>query len=156
MNDVIFTGTYNYQIDPKGRMRIPADFKSLLGDNLRIGFGSGKFLVIYTEAAVQELAKGQAATDGFVDREKYRQYRNMFYSMKRFECDSQGRYSIPLDMRKGAELDRDVVIAGNNQYVEIWSGELFDRRDEDEILYWFWDKRDREAKAKAAAEADNK
>ncbi len=154
MSGAIFTGIYNYQIDPKGRMRIPADFKSLLGDNLRIGFGSGKFLVIYTEEAVEALAKAQAAIDPFVDRDNYNKYRNMFYSMKKFECDSQGRYSIPLDMRKAAELDRDVVIAGNSQFVEIWSGELFERRDEDEIMYWYWDKKKRADNA--AAPADNK
>ncbi|MBQ9145393.1 MAG: hypothetical protein IJX70_02860 [Clostridia bacterium] len=136
MQDTIFTGTYYYQIDPKGRMRLPASFKSLLGEKLRIGFGVGKFLVVYTEQSVEELSKQRKALNPLSDMQALKHYRNMFMSMKEFTCDAQGRYKIPMDYCEEFELTDEIVIVGNDSTVEIWSKANFDRRDEDEIAFW--------------------
>ncbi|MBO4535423.1 MAG: hypothetical protein J5755_05750 [Clostridia bacterium] len=141
MEDYIFTGSYTYQIDPKGRMRLPASFRSMLGTHLRIGYGDGKYLVIYTEASVQELREQRKAVDPYSQREQAKLFRDKFSSMKDFECDGQGRYTIPSDFRNELDLKDEIVIAGNDQLVEIWSKYNFEHRDEDDIAYWRFDKK---------------
>lgn len=129
-----FTGTYYYQIDPRGRMRMPKNFISQLGKDLHIGFGTGKFLVVYTAEKVEELAQkmGEISPD---DIGSIKMYRKLFSSMKEFTCDAQGRYKIPLDYCERFGLKDDIVIVGNCTQVEIWSKENFELCDEDEISF---------------------
>lgn len=129
-----FTGSYFYQIDPRGRMRLPASFKQQLGDNLRIGYGTGKFLVVYTAESVAELSekRRQVSPD---DISRIKMYRNIFASMKEFECDAQGRYKIPLDFCEEFGLKDEIVIVGNDSAVEIWSRQNYDNRDDDEVAF---------------------
>lgn len=132
----IFTGSYDYQIDPKGRMRMPTDFRSVLGDDLRIGLGYGKYLVVYTNEAVEEIGDKKRTVDQFREPEAYRYYSNILRGLKRFKADAQGRYTIPQDFCDLVGLTGEIVVAGNGDVVEIWSKANFDRRDDDEIAYW--------------------
>ena len=155
-----FTGSYFYQIDPRGRMRLPANFKSLLGDNLHIGCGTGKFLVVYTSQAVAELSQKKRAVDPD-DISKQKMYRNLFASMKEFTCDVQGRYKIPSDYCEQFGLKDEIVIVGNDTTVEIWSRDNYDRRDDDEISYTMYmaeqrRKAEREAMLREMVEKDKK
>ena len=141
MEDYIFTGSYGYRLDPKGRMRLPANYRPYLGSHLRIGYGDGKYLVIYTEDSVQELREQRKGVDAFSQREQAKLYRDKFSSMKDFECDGQGRYTIPADFRNELDLKDDIVIVGNDRLVEVWSKYNFEHRDDDEIAYWRVDKK---------------
>ena len=148
---VTFTGSYFYQIDPRGRMRLPANFKALLGEDLHIGYGTGKFLVVYTAEAVAELSQKRREVDP-EDISKLKMYRNLFASMKEFVCDVQGRYKIPSDYCEQFGLKDEIVIVGNDSMVEIWSRENYDNRDDDEVSYSMWMA---EQRRKAEREARN-
>ena len=53
----IISGTYKYQIDSKGRVRIPSRFKELLGRDLLIGYGAGDYLVVYNQDMIQKITR---------------------------------------------------------------------------------------------------
>lgn len=133
-----FSGSYFYQIDDKGRMRLPSEFRNSLGSGLRIGYGLGKYLVIYTAESYERETENQLKVNPVTDRTGYKYYRNLFLSMQPFDCDSQGRFKIPVGFRAdfGFSDKEEVVIVGNNQTVEIWSKKYFDRRNEDEVAYY--------------------
>ena len=42
-----------------------------------------------------------------------------------FTADSQGRAAIPPKLREYAALDRDVIVAGAYDHVEIWDSQRF-------------------------------
>ena len=131
-----FSGSYFYQIDDKGRMRVPTEFRTLLGNDLHIGYGHGKYLVIYTAESYDRECQNALQVNPIVDRKSAKFYRDLFASMRSFDCDAQGRFKIPADFRKDLGLTDEVVILGYNQTVEIWSRKFYDRRNEDEVAFY--------------------
>lgn len=63
-------------------------------------------------------------------------YRDLFNCADRFTPDGQKRYRIPKSMITYAQLKGDIIIAGNNQVLEIWSTENYERKDEQEIAFY--------------------
>ncbi len=130
----MLTGTYFYQLDPKGRMRMPAALRDEVGGNLMIGYGSGDFLVVYTEEMMKNYYNEYASVK-LNDYEKQREVREFFGSMKPFNGDTQARYQIPQDMRESAGLKDDIVIIGALAWIEIWSKKAYERRDDDNVRF---------------------
>lgn len=131
-----FCGSYVYQMDDKGRMRLPTEIRNSLGGDLHIGYGMGQFLVIYTAESYEKECERQAQINPFTDRTGVKYYRNLFISMKPFECDAQGRFKLPAEFRTELGFKDEVIVVGNNTTVEIWSKKFFARRDEDEVAFY--------------------
>ncbi len=130
----MLTGTYFYQLDPKGRMRMPAALRDVVGTNLMVGYGSGEFLVVYTDKLMQSYYN-EYSTIKLTDYEKQREVREFFGSMKPFNGDSQARYQIPQDMRESVGLKDEIVIIGALTWIEIWSKSAYDRREDDSVRF---------------------
>ncbi len=128
----IITGTYQYQIDPKGRVRIPARIKELLGHNLSIGYGAGEYLVVYTEDMMDKIYEKYANLEVY-DGDEYDSVREMFANIFPFTADSQDRYQIPLAMRERVGLKNDIVFVGVVNKLEIWSEENFAKRKDKSV-----------------------
>ena len=159
-----FSGSYFYQIDEKGRMRIPSEIRNSLGTGLRIGYGLGKYLVIYTAESYERESENQMKVNPVTERTQFKYYRNLFSSMMPFECDNQGRFKIPVQFRDkfGFRDNAEVVVIGNNTTVEIWSKKYFDHANDDDVSYYMvmsdeerkaadermaaWDKKDEDKK----------
>ena len=47
------------------------------------------------------------------------------------ELDKQGRILVPSGLREYANLEKDVVITGNDSNIEIWNKEKWDEMNED-------------------------
>jgi MraZ protein len=62
--------------------------------------------------------------------------RNFFATAERRELDRQGRVAIPQSLREFAALQRDVVISGQFDRIEIWDVERWRQREQsgDEVL----------------------
>ena len=131
-----FCGSYVYQMDDKGRTRLPSEMRSSLGSDLHIGYGTGQFLVIYTAESYERECERQEQINPFTDRAGTKYYRNLFISMKPFDCDMQGRFKIPAEFRTELGFKDEVIVVGHNKAVEIWSKKYFDRRDEDEVAFY--------------------
>ena len=46
------------------------------------------------------------------------------------ECDKQGRILLPTNLREHAKLDKDIVVIGVSNRIEIWSKVLWDAYNE--------------------------
>lgn len=137
----ILIGKHEYVLDEKGRTRIPQEYRDILGENLLVAEGVGKFLTVYNEAALEEqsqIAKPyrnpQKLTDEEFDLIMF--YRDAFNEAARFTPDSQKRYRIPKSMIEYAELEDDIIIAGNNTVLEIWSAKNYKRRRDKKIAMY--------------------
>ncbi len=128
----IITGTYKYQIDPKGRVRIPARIKELLGHNLSIGYGAGEYLVVYTEDMMDKIYEKYANLEVY-DGDEYDSVREMFANIYPFTSDSQDRFQIPLAMREKVGLKDEIVFVGVVNKLEIWSEENFAKRKDKSV-----------------------
>ena len=120
----MFTGEYNHSIDIKGRIIVPAKFRDELGGEFVITVGLDGCLFIYTQNQFDELASKLGQLPGTAQARKLQRY--IMSSAACVEVDKQGRILIPIKLREYAALDKDVVFAGVNNKIEIWSKERWD------------------------------
>ena len=125
----MFMGEYNHTIDTKGRMIIPAKIREQLGDLCIVTKGLDDCLAIYTQEAwkkISDALQSQSSTKASVRALK----RFVFGSAAELEYDKQGRVLIPVPLREYASLEKQAVIVGAGDHVEIWSREKYDYYDD--------------------------
>jgi MraZ protein len=114
----MFLGEYDHTIDAKGRMAVPAKFRTQIDRGAVISKGMGTCLSVYTmqrwEEKSAELASGKT-TDELRDFE-----RRIYPSASEIELDGQGRMIIPAKLRAYAGLGNEVTVAGVRDHFEIW------------------------------------
>ena len=125
-------GEYNHTIDAKGRLIVPAKFREELGEAFVITNGNDGCLNIYTEEAWETfLGKLKLLPN---NRDTRSIVRKFVSQANRVEVDKQGRILIPTVLRDYAELDKDVVLAGAIDKIEVWDKSRWDAEtDADDI-----------------------
>ena len=125
----MFLGRFVHTLDSKGRLTIPAKFRADLDEGLVVTRGIDNCLVAFPMWRWDQLA-AQVGDLPFTDRRARSFKRFLFASAADASPDSQGRILIPPRLREHAGLDGEVVIAGVNDSIEIWSMEAWhDERD---------------------------
>ncbi|NLI13884.1 division/cell wall cluster transcriptional repressor MraZ [Pelotomaculum propionicicum] len=121
----MFMGEYQHNIDPKGRLFIPARFREGLGDSFVITKGLDGCLFAYPQPewdALEQKLKSLPFTKGDA-----RAFVRFFFSGAAIcEADKQGRILIPGNLREFAHLEKDVVVIGVSSRVEIWAKRQWD------------------------------
>jgi MraZ protein len=112
-------GEYSHNMDLKGRVAIPAKFREKLGSLAIITRGLDNCLFVFSskewEILVQKLINlplAQYNSRAFV--------RLMLAGARDVEFDNQGRILIPDYLRKYAHLQKNVIITGLYNRIEIW------------------------------------
>ena len=120
-----FTGEYKYSLDNKGRINIPSKFRSALSklsnENFVITKGMDSCIVAYpleewqirVEAGLRELSSTSSKN------------RKLVRSITRFantvKLDAQGRIQITPNLKEYANLEKEVIIIGVVNKIEIWN-----------------------------------
>jgi MraZ protein len=116
---VVFLGTHTPRLDDKGRLAMPARFRSDLEGGLVITKGQERCLYAFpiTEfTRLTELLRVAPVTD-----RRIRNYSRIFFASASHEVpDAQGRITVPPTLRQYAGLEKDCVVIGANTRVEIW------------------------------------
>lgn len=114
----MFLGEYEHTIDAKGRMAVPARYRTQMDRGAVISKGMGPCLSVYIidrwEEKSAELVSGKSS-DELRDFE-----RRTYPSASEVELDSQGRMIIPAKLRAYAHLTSEVTVAGVRDHFEIW------------------------------------
>ena len=125
-----FSGKYYYTIDPKGRIIIPAPFREIISSNYstKLYVTNAPFdrcLYIYPmEEWSRHLEKIRTKPRS---DEAIRYYlRRVIASAVEIEMDKQGRILIPASLREDANLNANVVMAGQIEKIELWDRNEWD------------------------------
>ncbi|KGF05453.1 division/cell wall cluster transcriptional repressor MraZ [Arcanobacterium sp. S3PF19] len=115
----MFLGTYEPRLDDKGRLILPAKFRDRLDGGLVITRGQEHCLYVFSRDAFSKvLEKLQQAP---LTSKQARSYTRVFLSGANDQVpDRQGRITIPAILRGYADLERDLVVIGSGDRVEIW------------------------------------
>ena len=117
---MMFMGEYNHTIDAKGRLIIPAKFREQLGDEFVVTKGLDGCLFVFP-INEWELFEEKLRTLPLTQKSA-RQFTRFFVAgAAECELDKQGRILLPQTLREFAQLEKDVVLSGNLNRVEIWS-----------------------------------
>ncbi len=115
----MFLGTHTPKLDDKGRIFLPAKFRDGLADGLVITRGQDRCLAIWPVADFVE--QTQQLRNAPSSSKQVRDYQRMLASGASDETlDKQGRLTIPPPLRTYAGLDKDVVVVGAINRVEVW------------------------------------
>jgi MraZ protein len=134
----VLKGTYQYRIDPKGRLPVPPGFRRVLSET---GKGTvvvtrlDQCLAVYAPAEWAKLEAQLAAMPAF--HPKVRILTRLLAS-RAVDCelDKQGRILVPLPLRREASLQREVTVVGVLNRLEIWPTEAWQEflKDSERIL----------------------
>jgi MraZ protein len=121
----MFMGEYHHSIDNKGRMIVPSKFRDDLGELFIITRGLDQCLFGYPLSEwgiLEEKLKGLPLT-----KKDARAFTRFFFSgATESELDKQGRINIPAPLLQYAKLEKECVILGVSNRIEIWSKQIWE------------------------------
>ncbi len=118
-------GAYEPRLDDKRRLILPAKFRTQLAGGLVITKGHDRCLYIYSLADFEEFYhKLQKAP---ITVKEARNYSRMLMASASDQIpDKQGRITVPSDLCRYAGIDRDLVVAGVGNHVEVWDKQVWE------------------------------
>lgn len=116
----MFRGGFAHSIDDKGRIIIPQKFRLLLGEKFVVTKGLDRCLWVFTEEEFRELDE-RLKSQPMLDANVVRLIR--FFSAEAYDgsADSQGRIAIPTNLREYAGIEKEAMVVGAGNRIEIWS-----------------------------------
>ncbi|AJS57743.1 division/cell wall cluster transcriptional repressor MraZ [Paenibacillus sp. IHBB 10380] len=120
----MFMGEYQHSIDDKGRIIIPVKFRDLLGTSFVVTRGLDQCLFAYPkeEWAIME----QKLKSLSLMKSDARAFTRFFFSgATECEWDKQGRVNLPGNLREYAKLEKDCIVLGVSNRMEIWSKNMW-------------------------------
>ena len=136
LNKDTFTGEYQYSLDSKGRVNIPAKFRQALSKKNQNTFvatrGQDPCVWIYplTEwKKIEDDLRNLSSVSG-VHRTFVRQIAR---SATPSTCDKQGRITLSPSLISFSQIDKDALIIGMINKIEIWNPETLKAVDEKNI-----------------------
>ncbi|PIQ07513.1 MAG: division/cell wall cluster transcriptional repressor MraZ [Ignavibacteriales bacterium CG18_big_fil_WC_8_21_14_2_50_31_20] len=126
----MFLGSYNYAIDTKGRISIPAKLRKFVSPEANNTFvltrGSSKCINIYPMDYWKELVASKLDKLNTFDPKEAKFMRLFLQEATEDTFDTQSRLLVPKKLIDSAEIEKDVIILGMNKYIEVWSPKLYE------------------------------
>ncbi|MGX7198911.1 division/cell wall cluster transcriptional repressor MraZ [Enterococcus nangangensis] len=115
----MFMGEFQHTMDSKGRLTMPAKFREGLGEKFIVTRGLDGCLFGYPQAQWNQLEEKLAEMP--LAKKDARTFVRFFYSAAtECEIDKQGRINIPQSLKAHANLDKNCVVIGVSNRIEIW------------------------------------
>ncbi len=126
----MFLGSFNYTIDAKGRVSIPARLRKFVSPDANDTFvftrGSLKCINIYPMNYWKELLESKLDKLNSFDPDDTKFLRLFLPSAAEDQFDTQSRLLVPKRLIEFAEIEKDVIILGMNKYIEVWNPKLYE------------------------------
>jgi len=120
---VAFRGTFDHTLDAKNRLTIPAKFRAALSEGVVVSPQPDitKCVAIWRPEDYE--AHTRRTLDSLPSHSPEAASLRRFFYGNSFdtELDAAGRVMLPSFLLEHAGLDREVVITGGGDYLEVWS-----------------------------------
>jgi MraZ protein len=115
-----FRGTFDYSLDAKNRLTIPAKFRASLSDGVVLAKGIERCVQVWTPAGFE--AYTDAALQGVHPLSDQSRKLTRFFSANSFdsELDAAGRVMVPGFLLEHGGLRKEVVVTGVGDCLEVW------------------------------------
>ncbi|PZD93898.1 cell division/cell wall cluster transcriptional repressor MraZ [Paenibacillus sambharensis] len=121
----MFMGEFQHNIDDKGRLTIPAKFRENLGAQFIVTRGLDNCLFVYPMSEWSVLEQKLKSLP--LMKSDARAFSRFFFSgATECELDKQGRVNLPNHLCEYAKLDKDCVVIGVSNRVEVWSKAIWE------------------------------
>ena len=115
-----FRGTFEYTLDAKNRLTVPARFRAALSEGVVMAKGTEPCVALWTPEAYD--AYTDAILSGYhpLSEEADKLERFFAANSHETELDAAGRVSFPQFLLEHAGLNKDVVVTGARNRLEVW------------------------------------
>ena len=132
-----FRGTFEHALDAKHRLTVPAKFRGALSDGVvlaashEVSPGAPRTVSVWTPDAYDEFTK--SSLDGLnPSSPKARELKRFFFNASfDAELDAANRVMIPPQLMSYAGLEKEVVVTGSGECLEIWDRAAYAQNFED-------------------------
>jgi len=123
-----FYGSFDYSVDAKGRVNIPAKFRKALSpeaeDTFIVTYGPGNCLHAYPKDVWNKRMADLAALPRTPENDKMRRF--ISGTSTDSVLDVQGRVMLSAAQMKYAKITKNVTIVGDMKgYIELWDSERY-------------------------------
>ncbi len=129
----MFIGEYQHSIDTKGRIIIPSKFREDLGEGFVLTKGLDQCLFIYSYKE-WKVFENKLSTLPLTSKDARAFIRFFFAGATECEFDKQGRIIIPANLREYGDINKEAVVIGVSNRLEIWSKDRWLDYNQDENL----------------------
>jgi MraZ protein len=115
-----FRGTFDYSLDVKNRLTVPAKFRASLSDGVVLAKGIEPCVQVWTPTGFE--AYTDAALQGVHPLSDQARKLTRFFSANSFDTDldSAGRVMVPTFLLEHGGLRKEVVVTGAGECLEVW------------------------------------
>ena len=124
-----FKGRYNYSVDEKGRIALPAKLRKNVASSAKGNFvitrGFEKCLYVYPQDEWNTLEQN-VRNLSFLDAKQRNLNRTLFQWAADSQLDSQSRITVQQELLDYAGIKNEVIVLGVLDRIEIWSPSVYD------------------------------
>ena len=118
-------GEYQHNVDAKGRLIIPSKFREHLEDSFVLTRGLDNCIFGYPMNEWRKLEEKLKELP--VTKKDARAFTRFFFSgASEVEIDKQGRINIPNNLRSYAKMDKECIVLGVSNRLEIWAKDAWE------------------------------
>ncbi len=114
-------GEFHCSADSSGRLTIPIEFSTEMGEGLTLTRGIDRCLFIYPTEEWQKLVAKMHGKLPLTSRDGRTFARLMFSGAQVCAPDQQGQIPLPATLRRYAGIEDEVVVIGLCTHLEVWS-----------------------------------
>jgi MraZ protein len=123
-------GQHRYQLDAKGRIALPARFREPFAEGAYLTLGQDGCLYVFPRPEWER--RSVELRNRPLTGQKARDYARMFFgNAERADLDGQGRLTVPQRLRGRVGLEREAVVVGVYDHLQIWAGPAWDAYERD-------------------------
>ncbi len=124
-----FKGRFTYSVDDKGRIALPAKLRKSISSNSKGNFvitrGFEHCLYVYPQDEWNKLEE-YIRSLSFLDAQHRFFSRTLFQWATDGQLDSQSRISVPQELLTYATIEKEVMILGVLDRIELWSPSVYE------------------------------
>lgn len=125
----MFLGQFRHNLDAKGRLTLPARYRDQLSAGMVLTRGFDRCLLVYPLAGWMPLADRVSALS--ISDPNVRKLRRVMFSQAiDAQLDRQGRVLIPANLKSHSYIDREAVLVGMHNFIEIWSPDEWESQND--------------------------
>lgn len=113
-------GEYCHNIDDKGRLIMPSKFREEIGNSFVITKGLDGCLFVYSLANWEKIISNLKSLP-FTRKDARTFMRFFLASANKGEIDKQGRINVPNNLLEYAKIEKECIIIGVLDRLEIWN-----------------------------------
>ncbi|MGI8513129.1 MAG: division/cell wall cluster transcriptional repressor MraZ [Solirubrobacteraceae bacterium] len=126
-----FRGTFDYTLDAKNRLTVPAKFRASLADGVVLSRGSERCLEVWPAGDFDRQTAAALERLNPLSPQGRDLKRRLFAAAFDTELAAAGRVMVPPKLMDHAGLDRDVAVIGAGEWLEVWDRGGWAAHDED-------------------------